>query len=168
MPLEIVRNDITKMQTDAIVNAANSALQQGGGVCGAIFSAAGATELQRECDAIGHCETGQAVMTEGYRLSAKHIIHAVGPIWRGGGHNEAELLASCYTNSLLLAREHGLKSIAFPLISSGIYGYPKDEALRIAISAIRAFLLKNDLTVYLVLFDEQSYRDAISASKVLQ
>lgn len=168
MPLEIVRNDITKMQTDAIVNAANSALQQGGGVCGAIFSAAGGAELQRECDAIGHCKTGQAVMTKGYRLPAKHIIHAVGPIWRGGGHKEAELLASCYTNSLLLAREHGLKSIAFPIISSGIYGYPKDEALRIAISAIRAFLLKNDLTVYLVLFDEQSYRDAIAVSEVLQ
>lgn len=167
MPLEIVRNDITKMQTDAIVNAANSALQQGGGVCGAIFSAAGATELQRECDAIGHCETGQVVMTKGYRLPTKHIIHAVGPIWRGGGHKEAELLASCYTHSLSLVREHGLESIAFPLISSGIYGYPKDQALRIAISAIRAFLLKHDMKVYLVVFDRQSYRDAIAVSEAL-
>ena len=167
MPLEIVRNDITKMQTDAIVNAANSALQQGGGVCGAIFSAAGATELQRECDAIGHCETGQVVMTKGYRLPTKHIIHAVGPIWRGGGHKEAELLASCYTHSLSLAREHGLESIAFPLISSGIYGYPKDQALRIAISAIGAFLLKHDMKVYLVVFDRQSYRDAIAVSEAL-
>ena len=147
--------------------AANSALQQGGGVCGAIFSAAGATELQRECDAIGHCETGQVVMTKGYRLPAKHIIHAVGPIWRGGGHKEAELLASCYTHSLSLAREHGLESIAFPLISSGIYGYPKDQALRIAISAIRAFLLKHDMKVYLVVFDRQSYRDAIAVSEAL-
>ena len=107
----------------------------------------------------GHDKGQPAVRT------AKHIIHAVGPIWRGGGHKEAELLASCYTHSLSLAREHGLESIAFPLISSGIYGYPKDQALRIAISAIRAFLLKHDMKVYLVVFDRQSYRDAIAVSE---
>jgi O-acetyl-ADP-ribose deacetylase (regulator of RNase III) len=157
MPLEIVRNDITKMKTDAIVNAANSRLKQGGGVCGAIFEAAGARELQAECDSIGHCDVGAAVITGGYALPAKHIIHAVGPVWQGGGRNEEKLLISCYTNALLLAKEHGCSSIAFPLISSGIFGYPKDKALQAAIYAIGSFLLENDMTVYLVVFDKASY-----------
>jgi O-acetyl-ADP-ribose deacetylase (regulator of RNase III) len=157
MPLDIVRNDITKIKTDAIVNAANKTLQQGGGVCGAIFSAAGADKLQRECDAIGGCEVGQAVITKGYHLAAKHIIHTVGPIWHGGGRQEAEKLAACYANSLELAKQHGCQSIAFPLISSGVYGYPKDEALHIAINAIGAFLLKNDMAVTLVIYDRKAY-----------
>lgn len=157
MPLEIVRNDITKMHTDAIVNAANNRLEQGGGVCGAIFKAAGADRLRAECRRIGHCAVGSAVITEGYDLPAKHVIHTVGPVWQGGTHDEEILLTSCYTNSLNLALEHGLTSIAFPLISSGIFGYPKDEALKVAISAIGSFLLKHEMTVYLVVFDKAAY-----------
>ncbi|MGI6129315.1 MAG: macro domain-containing protein [bacterium] len=157
MPLKIVKGDITKMEIDAIVNAANSRLQRGGGVCGAIFSAAGADKLQAECNRIGHCAVGSAVITGGYDLAAKYIIHTVGPVWRGGTENEEELLFSCYTNSLNLAVKHGLSSVAFPLISSGIFGYPKDQALRVAISAIDSFLLKHDMMVYLVLFDEETY-----------
>jgi len=157
MPLEIIRNDITKMKTDAIVNAANSRLKRGGGVCGAIFEAAGARELQAECDCIGHCDVGDAVITGGYALPAKYIIHAVGPVWQGGGMNEEKLLMSCYTRALLLAKERGCSSIAFPLISSGIFGYPKDKALQAAIHAIGSFLLENDMTVYLVVFDKDAY-----------
>lgn len=157
MPLEIVRNDITKMKTDAIVNAANSALQMGGGVCGAIFSAAGPEELQAECDKIGYCGVGEAVITSGYALPAKYIIHTVGPIWRGGGNDEERLLSSCYTNSLMLAEKNGCSSIAFPLISSGIFGYPKDKALQVAIAAIGSFLLEHDMYVYLVVFDKAAY-----------
>jgi O-acetyl-ADP-ribose deacetylase (regulator of RNase III) len=157
VPLEIVRNDITKMCVDAIVNAANSRLQQGGGVCGAIFAAAGADKLRAECDRIGHCPVGSAVITGGYALPARHVIHTVGPVWQGGGQNEESLLSSCYTNSLKLALEHGLGSIAFPLISSGIFGYPKDEALRVAVSAIGSFLLEHEMTVYLVVFDRTAY-----------
>ena len=161
MPFEIVRNDITKMKVDAIVNAANTALRMGGGVCGAIFAAAGADDLQKECDAIGGCETGQAVITKGYRLPAKYVIHTPGPVWRGGGYGEAELLRGCYFNSLILAKKHGCKSVAFPLISSGIFGYPQDEAQEIAAAAVGDFLTKNtqttqnvedEMTVYLVLF----------------
>ena len=158
MPFKIVRNDITKMEVDAVVNAANPQLKMGGGVCGAIFMAAGPEELQRECDRIGGCEVGQAVITGAGRLPAKHIIHTVGPIWRGGGHGEAKLLRDSYINSLELAVKHKCKSIAFPLISSGIYGYPKDQALHIAISSIGEFLMKNDIDVYLVVFDRSSYK----------
>lgn len=157
MPLEIVRNDITKMKVDAIVNAANSALQQGGGVCGAIFAAAGADELQKECDYIEHCDVGSAVITSGYQLPAKHIIHTVGPIWQGGRHNEKELLTSCYRKSLELALEFKITSIAFPLISSGIFGYPKDQALQVAIASIGSFLMQHDMMVYLVVYDKASY-----------
>ncbi|MDR3542715.1 MAG: macro domain-containing protein [Desulfosporosinus sp.] len=157
MPLKIIRNDITKMPVDAIVNAANTSLKMGGGVCGAIFSAAGTVKLQEECDLIGRCNTGQAVITSAYSLPSKYIVHAVGPIWRGGGSGEASLLHLCYTNSLVLALEHDCQSIAFPLISSGIYGYPKDKALQIAISAIGEFLLKHDITVYLVVYDKKSF-----------
>jgi O-acetyl-ADP-ribose deacetylase (regulator of RNase III) len=156
MPFEIVQNDITKMEVDAIVNAANTSLQMGGGVCGAIFSAAGAKDLQRECDSIGGCKTGQAVLTKGYRLPAKYVIHTPGPVWRDGKHSEPELLRSCYLNSLVLAQEHDCKSIAFPLISSGIFGYPKDEALNIATTAITDFLMKNEMWVYLVIFDKKT------------
>lgn len=157
MPLEIIRNDITKMKTDAIVNAANSRLKQGGGVCGAIFAAAGADKLQAECDRIGYCDVGDAVITGGFALPAKHIIHAVGPVWQGGDHHEEKLLTSSYTNALILAKENGCSSIAFPLISSGVFGYPKDKALQVAISAIGAFLLENDMNVYLVVFDKAAY-----------
>lgn len=152
VPLEIVQNDITKMETDAIVNAANSALQMGGGVCGAIFRAAGAEQLQQACDEIGYCPTGKAVFTEGFRLQAKYIIHTVGPVWQGGAHEEEKLLRSCYRNSLALATSLDCKSIAFPLISSGIYGYPKEQALETAVSEIEQFLETQELLVYMVLF----------------
>ncbi|MGB4590401.1 MAG: macro domain-containing protein [Clostridiaceae bacterium] len=157
MSLEIVRNDITKMKVDAIVNAANSSLKMGGGVCGAIFHAAGEKELQTECDEIGRCNVGEAVITGAYALPAKHIIHAVGPIWQGGKNNEAVLLHDCYRNALNLARKHELKSIAFPLISSGIYGYPKDQALQVAINAISEFLMEHEMKIYLVVYDQKSF-----------
>lgn len=163
MPFEIVRNDITKMPVDAIVNAANSTLEPGGGVCGAIFAAAGYARMDAACRAIGHCDVGQAVMTDGFHLPAKYVIHAVGPIWRGGGQNEAELLKSCYSSALRLAEKNGCRSIAFPLISSGIYGYPKAEALKIAVGAIREFLLENEMQVFLAIFD----RNAVLLSEKL-
>ncbi|MEH7109963.1 macro domain-containing protein [Bacillus sp. JJ1764] len=157
MPLEILRNDITKMKVDAIVNAANTALKMGGGVCGAIFQAAGSKELQKACDQIGGCKTGGAVITDGFNLKAKYIIHTAGPIWQGGGHQEEDFLKASYRNSLELAKEQQCESIAFPLISTGIYGYPREEALQIAISTISSFLLKNDMLVYLVVFDKESF-----------
>ena len=157
MPFQIVRNDITKMTVDAIVNAANEALLQGGGVCGAIFAAAGAEKLQAACDAIGGCKVGHAVRTPGFDLPAKNIIHTVGPIWHGGTSGEEQLLKNCYSNSLLLAKQLDCTSIAFPLISSGIFGYPKENALQIAVSMISDFLLHNDMLVYLVVYDPKSF-----------
>lgn len=153
MPFTIVRDDITHVATDAIVNAANERLLMGGGVCGAIFSAAGPRKLQAACNKIGYCATGDAVATPGFALPAKYVIHTVGPVWHGGTHGEKELLASCYRTSLELAKSLKCRSIAFPLISAGIYGYPKREALQVAQEEIRAFLDNNEMDVMLVLFD---------------
>lgn len=138
--ISIVKGDIARMRTDAVVNAANEGLRAGGGVCGAIFEAAGRTELQAACDAIGHCDTGNAVITPGFALAARYIIHAVGPVWCGGSEGEEELLASCYARAIDLAAENGCASIAFPLISSGIFGYPKEAAWRVAVGACQAKL----------------------------
>jgi len=158
MPLKIIRNDITTMKVDAIVNAANTSLKSGGGVCGAIFAAAGERSLQDECDTIGFLSTGCAAITKGYNLPAKYIIHTVGPVWTNGNSNEEHLLIACYENALSLALKHHITSIAFPLISSGIFGYPKDEALKIATSTLGKFLLQHEMLVYLVVYDETSYR----------
>ena len=152
MPFIIVRNDITQMQVDAIVNPANPTLLGGGGVDGAIHRAAG-PELQAECLTLGGCPTGGARLTRGYRLPARYVIHTVGPIWRDGQHGEQEKLASCYRESLKLARETGCQSVAFPLISAGAYGYPTREAMKVARDEIVSFLEEADMTVYLVIFD---------------
>lgn len=157
MPFNIIQGDITTLAVDAIVNAANNYLSQGGGVCGAIFSAAGANKLQTACDAIGYCPTGQAVITKGFKLKAKYIIHTVGPIY-GIDTNAEEQLYSCYYSSLELARENKLNSIAFPLISSGIFGYPPREAFKVAQTAIRHFLSNNDMDIFLIIDDKSSFR----------
>lgn len=156
--IEIIQGDITLVDADAIVNAANVTLLGGGGVDGAIHRAAG-PELLAECELLNGCETGKARITKGYKLRAKYVIHTVGPVWHGGQDDEHALLASCYRESLSLAREHKVTTIAFPAISTGIYGFPKDQAADIAVNEVRRFLSKNDLPrkVIFVSFDAVNY-----------
>ena len=151
MGLRVICGDITRLSADAIVNAANETLLGGGGVDGAIHRAAG-PELLKECRGLNGCRTGEAKITGGYRLPAGYVIHTVGPVWHGGGHGEREKLISCYENSLRLAAERGLKTVAFPLISAGVYGYPKAEAMRIALQSMQAFLQENDMDLTLVIY----------------
>ncbi|WP_239457412.1 macro domain-containing protein [Bifidobacterium pullorum] len=162
--MSIIQGDITTMRVDAIVNAANPQLKQGGGVCGAIFRTAGASRLQRACDALAPVPVGKAVITDGFGLPARYIIHTPGPVWRGGTHGEAQQLASCYQSSLELAAAHGCASVAFPLISAGIYGFPAGEAIRIALEQIEVFLAQpghGTMDVSLVLFDAATHRLAL-------
>jgi O-acetyl-ADP-ribose deacetylase (regulator of RNase III) len=156
MPFTIIYGDITKITADAIVNAANTSLQMGAGVCGAIFKAAGDAQLQAACNKLSPIKTGHAVITPAFELPAKYIIHTAGPIYSRQSPSESKrLLGLAYSNSLALAARHGCESIAFPLISSGIYGYPKHEALQTAKEAIDGFLLEQDMDVYLVLFEDK-------------
>ena len=155
MRLEAVAGDITRAHVDAIVNAANEALAGGGGVDGAIHRAAGADELHRACAALGGCATGDAKATRGFALPARWIIHTVGPIWRGGSHGEPALLASCYRRSIEVADELGARSVAFPAISTGVYGYPKEAAARVAVETLRSSSTNVEL-VELVAFDEET------------
>lgn len=160
MPFLLYQGDITLLEVDAVVNAANRDLKQGGGVCEAIFAKAGEHAMQQACDELAPVETGGAVITPGFDLPSRYVIHAVGPVWSGGKKQEKELLASCYRSALEIAVKKKLRSIAFPLISAGIYGYPKVEAYKVALSTILSFLERHDLTVYLVLFEEGFFKDA--------
>ncbi len=157
--IQLVQGDITKLEADAIVNAANNELLPGGGVCGAIHRAAGPA-LAEACRQTGYCETGHAVLTSGGNLKARYVIHAVGPVWQGGNNREETLLAGAYRNSLKLASTHQLESVAFPNISTGIYGYPKKEAARIAVATVKEFLEQNEFPKQVIFccFDEENLR----------
>ena len=163
MPFLMIRNDITKVTADAIVNPANRNLLQGSGTSRAIYQAAGEQELTATCEAIGYCEPGRAVCTPAFGLPATYIFHAVCPAWQGGGFGEAEQLAGAYHSALELAAEYHCESVAFPLLSSGNYGYPKEQAFRIAVDTITQYVMEHDLTVYLVLYD----RDSLAVSRKL-
>lgn len=157
MPLHAIRADITTLDVDAIVNAANERLAMGGGVCGAIFRAAGAEALGAACRKVAPCPTGQARITPGFALKARHVIHAVGPVWHGGTRGEPRLLAACYRNSLALLRAAGGRSIAFPAISTGIFGYPPDQATRIAVATVRAEIAADgEIDVIFACFDQHT------------
>lgn len=164
--LDVVEGDITKLEVDAIVNAANETLLGGGGVDGAIHRAAG-PELLAECRTFGGCPTGEARITKGYRLPARFVIHTVGPVWHGGAHGEGALLAACYRNSLRLAREHGLASVAFPAVSTGVYRFPRERAARIAVATVRAETAAGPITrVIFCCFDRETaeaYRALLEA-----
>ena len=163
MPFLMIRNDITKVAADAIVNPANRNLLQGSGTSRAIYQAAGEQELTAACEAIGRCDLGRAVCTPAFGLPAKYVFHAVCPAWQGGGFGEAEQLAGAYHSALELAAEYHCESVAFPLLSSGNYGYPKEQAFRIAVDTITQYVMEHDLTVYLVLYD----RDSLAVSRKL-
>jgi O-acetyl-ADP-ribose deacetylase (regulator of RNase III) len=166
--LEVIEGDITTLEVDAIVNAANSSLLGGGGVDGAIHRAAG-PELLAECRTLNGCATGDVKITRGYRLPACHVIHAVGPVWRGGSHREAQLLRSCYQRAIALAQEHGLASIAFPAISCGVYGYPIAPAARIAVAAVRDALpaAPGIVRVIFVCFGSETFEATAAALREL-
>ncbi len=153
MPFFLVKSDITTLTVDAVVNAANTELKMGGGVCGAIFKVAGSVLMEQACAALAPVKTGEAVITPGFNLKSKYVIHTAGPVYRDGRNGEEAQLRACYTNSLALAKQHRCTSIAFPLISSGIYGYPKEEAIKVATDAIRSFLQDSEMEVFLAFFD---------------
>ena len=155
MPLQIIRQDITKMKVDAIVDPTNEYLFPGGGTDATIHEVAG-PDLYKACRKIGQIKIGEAAISEGFRLPAKYVIFTAGPLWKGGTHGEREQLESCYKNSLMLAIENGCESVAVPLISSGVYGFPKDQVLKIAINTVSEFLFEHELNVYIVVFDKQS------------
>lgn len=166
MSMNIVQNDITTMNVDAIVNAANTDLKMGSGVCGAIFKAAGVNNLQDACNSLAPIKTGEAVLTPGFKLQAKYIIHTAGPVYRDGKGGEEQLLRSSYINSLSCAVKNHCTSIAFPLISSGVYGYPKIEALQVALGTIQEFIHEHDIDVFLTIFDDELFRHAINGEVI--